>query len=120
MDPARLGGETQTDPELDLDAANWGSGLGFGYGRTIEKQFRLVEREIIIAADRGKISSKEECWLLHQLADIDICFDASRQRGLNGNEHKAIVKNLHKILCYIGSDDPPAFSSGWDDGFPAV
>ncbi len=99
MDSALLPGEPETDPQPDLTVAHWGSGLGFGYGRMIEQQFRRLEREIIIAADRGTISSKDECRLLHRLAAIDVLYDGSRERGLNELECIAIVEKFREIRC---------------------
>lgn len=101
MYSALLPRELEAALQPDLAVAHWGSSLGYGYGQMIEQQFGRLEREIIIAADRGAISSKEECRLLHRLAAIDIFYDRCRQKGLNQFERKAIVEKLHSIRSEI-------------------
>lgn len=92
------------DTKSDPDFARWGSGYGYGYGRRLEREFGRIEREIVTAADRGEISSKEECRLLHQLADIDGRYDAFRSKALGYRERRTIVQRLGLIRSEICRD----------------
>lgn len=92
---------SETDLKPDPAFARWGSGYGDGYGQRIEREFGRLECSIIIAADRGEISSREERRLLHRLAAIDRLYDRCRWKALSHRERKAIVEHLRLIRSEI-------------------
>lgn len=96
---------SKTDTKPDVAFARWGSGYGHRYGHRLERTFGRIEREIITAADRGEITSKEECRLLHQLAEIDCLYDGLRSKALGYPERRAVIQRLRLIRSDLPGQD---------------
>jgi hypothetical protein len=75
----------------------WDSGYGYRYGTMLECAFKRVELEVITAADRGEITSKQECRLLQQLAAADSLHDCARSSRVGNAERMAVVAALRRV-----------------------
>lgn len=75
----------------------YGYGSGYGSGQRIERQINQLEREINLAADRGRITSRQERWLLRRLSEVDRLFDRYRWNGLSYNEREDLLGRLRHI-----------------------
>ncbi len=79
----------------------YGERSAYGSGQGIERQINRLEREINLAADRGRISSQQERWLLSRLSRVDRLFDHYRWNGLDYNERENLLGRLRHIRSDI-------------------